>query len=240
MIKKSIPHMITSMNLFCGFAAIVYAFEANKLYSLLFIIAAMILDAMDGRAARMLGVEGEFGKELDSLADVVTFGVAPGLLLYHVCLQDWGIAGLILAALFPICGALRLARFNTQTHKVSKSFVGLPITAAGAILALFAVNSHFFGTPFLITLFLVLSFLMVSNIKFPSFKHVRFPRHVYVVVPVMVLLIYGISTLTAKSFSILWFMPIPLLFLFVLSVLKRRKKREEATEEAEEPVEHHL
>lgn len=235
--------MITSMNLFCGFAAVVYAFDENKLYSLLFIIAAMILDAMDGRAARMLGVEGEFGKELDSLADVVTFGVAPALLLYHVCLQDWGFTGLILAALFPICGALRLARFNTNTHKVSKSFVGLPITAAGAILALFAVNSHFFGASFLITLFIGLSFLMVSNIKFPSFKHVRFPKHVYIVVPIMVVIIYGISKLTAESFSILWFMPVPLLVLFILSVLKRRKrkvKKEETLEEQEKPMERHL
>lgn len=240
MFKQSIPHIITSLNLFCGFAAVVYSFEDNKLYALLFIIAAMILDAMDGRVARMLKVEGDFGKELDSLADVVTFGVAPALLLYHVSLQEWGMAGLILAALFPICGALRLARFNTKTHKVSKSFVGLPITAAGAILALFAVNHHFFGTPFMITLFLGLSYLMVSNIKFPNFKHVRFPKHFYIVVPSMVVLIYFISKLTADKFSLLLFMPIPLFVLLFLSITKRRKKKKEEETEQEEPIEEHL
>lgn len=243
MIKKSIPHIITSLNLFCGFAAIVYSFEENKLSALLFIIAAMILDSMDGRAARMLGVEGDFGKELDSLADVVTFGVAPALLLYHGVLQHWGTIGLIVAAIFPVCGALRLARFNTKTHKVAKSFVGLPITAAGAILALFAVNIHFIGEAFTITLFFGLSYLMVSNIKFPNFKHVRFPKHTFIVVPMMVIVIYLATKLLPEEFPISLFMPVPLFFLLVLSMIKRVKQKKKTkdtddAEDTEEPIEH--
>lgn len=184
--------MLTLGNLVIGMVAILLASQGGHLNeAALLIVIGMLLDGLDGRAARWLHAESEFGKQLDSLSDMVTFGVAPAFIMYDVILRYIGIIGIILTVLFPICGALRLARFNVQT-KSSSFFVGLPITAAGGILSTMALTQSVLH-PAVIILplsMLLLALLMVSNVRYPNFKKVAFPRSAIVLVPAFVVVIF--------------------------------------------------
>lgn len=221
--RKSVPNIITAGNLFCGVLAIIAAFEGKPSFAALLIVIAMVLDAFDGRVARMLNVDGEFGKELDSLADIVTFGVAPSLMLYTVVLNDYGILGLMLVGLFPIGGALRLAKFNTETHKIKNSFVGLPITAAGGVLALFTANAHYFHATFLLLLMFTLALLMVSNVRFPNFKKIKLPHHFYIVVPAMTIVIALFLKFFPQYYQLLLLLPLGFLGFIVIHRIKLKK-----------------
>src|SRR5690606_2033527 len=130
MFVKTLPNMFTVGNLFLGIIAIIFAFHDQWQYAAMMVIIGMFLDGLDGRVARMLNAQSEFGKELDSLSDVVSFGVAPALIMYVAVLHDMGVVGWIITAVFPFCGALRLARFNVEPG-LPGFFIGLPITAAG-------------------------------------------------------------------------------------------------------------
>ena len=142
------------------------------------IFAAAILDSLDGRIARMTNTESDFGREYDSLADLVTFGMAPALLAYLWGLEDLGRAGWLAPLFFLVCTATRLARFNVQTRKVDKRyFVGLPSPAAAGALAsiLFVVPDGDWKPWFnllLMGVLLALAMLMVSTFRYPSFKQV--------------------------------------------------------------------
>lgn len=170
-----LPHLFTLLNLAFGFGAILYTMRGSYWQAGLLICASLISDGLDGRLARWIGADGEFGRELDSLADVVSFGVAPGILMHTAVLAPnmnrpgWA---LVIAALFPICGALRLARFNII--KTSGFFMGVPITAAGTLIALLMFFSHVAGrtlpTAWVVVIMLALSYLMVSRIPYPDFK----------------------------------------------------------------------
>lgn len=224
MFKKSIPNLITSMNLLCGFVAIIFIFDEKILESVLCIIGAMVLDTMDGRLARMLKVDGDFGKELDSLADVVTFGVAPALLFYNLALTSFDGFGPVLAAVFPVCGALRLARFNTVTHKIPNHFIGLPITASGVILSLFTVNIEFFGLWFIMVIYIILSFLMVSNINFPNFKKIHFPKYFLLILFGTISLLFGASKVLPNQFPLLLLVPVVLIGIILAYKIRKKKK----------------
>jgi CDP-diacylglycerol--serine O-phosphatidyltransferase len=169
-----LPHLFTLLNLAFGFGSILYTIRGNYWQAALLTIASLVADGLDGRVARWVGADGEFGKELDSLADVVSFGVAPAILMYEAVLAGLPARGwpLVVAALFPICGALRLARFNII--KTSGFFLGVPITAAGTLLALIMLYSHLSGNglnPIWIgAIMAVLSYLMISRIPYPDFK----------------------------------------------------------------------
>ena len=214
------------MNLFCGVLAIIFAFEGKASFAVTCIAIAVLLDAMDGRVARMMGINGDFGKELDSLADVVTFGVAPALLLYTTSFHNFDGWGIAMIGLFPICGAWRLARFNTETHKVPNYFVGLPITAAGILLALFAANTHLFNDYILLILLLVLCVFMVSNVKVPNFKRFRVPRHFYVITPVMILFTFVVSKIIPSHYPLLVLLPIIIFAIFTIWRIRIKKERE--------------
>jgi CDP-diacylglycerol--serine O-phosphatidyltransferase len=134
------------------------------------IVAAMISDTLDGRVARYFHVSGEFGKELDSLCDLASFGVAPAVLAYAICLKDFGWAGWIIAVAFAVCGALRLARFNVNAAVVKGYFVGLPIPAAGCFLAAFVIAGFKIDGYLFAIMVLLLAYLMISTIKHPDFK----------------------------------------------------------------------
>lgn len=193
--KKTIPNSFTMGNLFCGFFAIIIS-SNHELYSnvniaVLFIIIAMILDALDGRLARMLHVEGNFGKELDSLADIVTFGVAPAVIIYNLALNQFGIIGILISGLFPICGALRLARFNVSSNQ-KFHFIGLPITAAGGILILYSLSIEDIPNLFFLIITIVLSLLMVSNLYYPSFKHSKHKTILFILILLTISIILGI------------------------------------------------
>ncbi len=174
MITKSIPSLLTVGNLFLGIVAIILVFNEKPEHAAMMVIIAMLLDGVDGRVARALNVQSEFGKELDSLSDVISFGVAPAFIMYVVAFQNLNpTVAWIITALFPICGALRLARFNVVSCAPGY-FIGLPIPAAGGVLATMALFRNDISVTILLASTLVLSLLMVSTVKYPNFKKIRY------------------------------------------------------------------
>lgn len=194
-----LPNLMTAGNLLCGFAAVLRILEGALLQNsspeaaaelfhmaIWFILAAFIFDMLDGRVARLGGQESPFGREFDSLADIVSFGVAPAIMVYRIVLQDFPPrAGWAVACLYLVCGALRLARFNCLSANkepgADKEFKGFPIPAAAGLIAsltLFmlwlAEGEHHLGRWKLVLppLMIFLSFMMFSRFKYPSFKAV--------------------------------------------------------------------
>lgn len=172
-----LPHLFTLANLTCGVFSIIMTLSGNYALAAWLVGGSLLSDGLDGRVARLVRADGEFGKELDSLADVVSFGTAPAILAYQFSLSGLGPWGWAVAALFPICGALRLARFNII--KTSGFFIGTPITAAGTMLAaimLREVQLNETGGLLVPLMMLILAYLMVSSIPYPDFKRVRGTR----------------------------------------------------------------
>jgi CDP-diacylglycerol---serine O-phosphatidyltransferase len=178
--KKGIfilPSLLTLTSIFFSFYSMIAAIKAEFLLAGALILVAGFFDGIDGKVARLTKTTTRFGLELDSLADVISFGVAPALLMYIWALQPYGRVGWVSAFLFVACGALRLARFNVQSGTIDpKRFNGLPIPAAAAMVAttvLFfdrlKLNPADFATPLLVVTFLI-SFFMVSSVKFHAFK----------------------------------------------------------------------
>lgn len=172
--KKSwIPNAFTFLNLSFGILAILATLENNYILSSAFIILAALVDRYDGRVARFLQVSSDLGKELDSLADLVSFGVAPSILVFLVfSLEDLGpsgLLGIIILLTFPICGAFRLARYNATTFE--GVFTGVPITVAGSFMALFVLLTKNVNTPRFIPILLmfICSYSMVSKFKLKKF-----------------------------------------------------------------------
>ncbi|MBD2844751.1 CDP-diacylglycerol--serine O-phosphatidyltransferase [Paenibacillus sp. IB182496] len=245
MITKSIPSLFTVGNLFLGVLAIILVFDEKPDIAAMMVIAAMLLDGVDGRVARALGVQSEFGKELDSLSDVISFGVAPAFIMYVVAFQDLSpAAAWIVTALFPICGALRLARFNVISGTPGY-FIGLPIPAAGGVLSTLALFYEEIPVAVLLGSSLVLSFLMVSNIKYPNFKKVGIPRGSVWVIPLIVVVTVVLGIVFRNHLSKILFVPLVLYALYGLKKNGRRRlfgkgrKRRKATAQDEEPQSEH-
>jgi len=170
--KTIIPNMITSGNILCGMLSLVLAFHGHFVPASWLIFIAVVFDFMDGKMARKLGGGSSFGMELDSLADVVSFGVAPAMIMYSVYLKDfYGVAGAIVAAFFALCGALRLARFNV--HHVDGSFQGLPIPAAGHFVVSFVVAAVYLPPAVMAVIVAATGFLMISNVSFSNLKALK-------------------------------------------------------------------
>ncbi|ASB90562.1 CDP-diacylglycerol--serine O-phosphatidyltransferase [Bacillus sonorensis] len=167
--KTIIPSLITIGNFLSGFSALLLAFKGYLFLAILFVVLGAILDSLDGMAARRLNAVSPFGKELDSLADIITFGIAPAIITYSIVFHDAPIMGLPSTLLFPVCGALRLARFNIQSGE-QEYFTGVPITAAGTILVCLNFLFEIIGKKAFIMITLFLSYLMVSKIKVISLK----------------------------------------------------------------------
>lgn len=172
-----LPNIFTSLNLFCGFYAIISSINGKFIPSAVAIIIAGIFDNLDGKVARATNTTSRFGVEYDSLADLISFGMAPGLMMYLWVLQPLGRIGWLAGFLFMACGALRLARFNTQVETVSSDhFVGLPIPAGAGMNAVAVLFCYKIGigqnvNPYAILFMLyALSFLMVSTVRYNSFK----------------------------------------------------------------------
>lgn len=168
--KRDLPNILTLVNLGCGIMSLMMMFQVEYNWSAFFIILACIADRYDGTLARYLNVSSELGKELDSLADLVSFGVAPSILVFHIYgFSQWGFLGYLLVLVFPIAGAYRLARFNVTAF--DGEFYGIPITFAGMFLALYCLLSMKYLLPVGITaiLILVLSYLMVCRHRFKKF-----------------------------------------------------------------------
>ena len=182
---KVVPSVLTTANLFCGFYGIIAALREDFYQAAIAILVAVVFDGLDGKVARLTKTTSNFGVEYDSLADLLSFGVAPSLILYMWALEPVGRFGWIAAFIFLICGALRLARFNVQVGQSSSfHFTGLPIPAAAGMVAsliLLGKDILAFAEPkpmLMLGVACGLAFLMVSNIKYRSFKNLRFrARH---------------------------------------------------------------
>jgi len=168
-VRNAIPNIVTAVNLVLGMYAIVFTFQGELFYAALFVVAAMVADGLDGRVARYFGVSSDFGKELDSLCDLVSFGVAPAIMAYAYMLKDFP-GGALIAAIFATCGALRLARFNVNTSVVKGYFMGLPIPAGGCVIATFVMLGLKPGGWLFPLMVLVFAYLMVSTVRYPDFK----------------------------------------------------------------------
>ncbi len=196
-----LPNLITTASLFAGFYAIIEAIHGNFEVAALAVLVSLILDGLDGRVARMTHSASNFGVQYDSLADLVAFGVAPALIVYFWALQPFGRYGWVAAFLFVVCGALRLARFNVQIGELDpRYFNGLPIPAAATMVAMTILMYHELGEwaptrhGLIVGMIYVLSFLMVSNIKYYSFKKFElFQRKPFPVLVAAVLLFLVIA-----------------------------------------------
>jgi CDP-diacylglycerol--serine O-phosphatidyltransferase len=256
-----LPNLMTAGNLFCGFAAVRSIIEgklegqasdtfASGRYkeAIGFILGACVFDLLDGRLARLGGHESPFGREFDSLADVVSFGIAPALLVYDIVLHDFHKTGWVIAFFYLLCGALRLARFNclaaASEHGESstKDFEGFPIPAAAGLIAsltLFmlwldegqrTIGNWKFGLP---VLMVFLSVLMFSRVRYPSFKAVNWrtqrsmPRFVLIIL-VLVLCATNYQWMPAAVFVTF------LIYGFVRPFVSKALRREIEDEEDDE------
>ncbi len=174
-----LPCMFTLASLFCGFYSIISAINSEFFIAAIAILVAAIFDGLDGRVARMTGTCSTFGMELDSLCDLVSFGLAPAILSYLWALHPYGRYGWLAAFLYVAMTSLRLARFNSQDASASKDFIGLPCPAAAAMIASSVIFCRFLGITgevrhiSLLLLVYLLSYLMVSTHHYFSFKQPR-------------------------------------------------------------------
>jgi len=167
-VNKSWANTITLINIVFGSLSLVCTINNDYNNAAILILLAVIMDGLDGRIARRLGIISELGKELDSLCDLVSFGVAPALLIYSQVLVAFPYeVGLIAAILFIMCGALRLARFNVMNIK--DYFVGVPITLAGAIIAAVSFMTCCLSEYLVLGIVVFLSIMMVSTVKVRKF-----------------------------------------------------------------------
>lgn len=209
-----LPNLFTTASLFSGFLGIIWAVEGRYEYCALAILVSCVLDGLDGMVARLTRSTSEFGVQLDSLADLVAFGVAPAIMVYLWQLQAYGRLGLLASFLLVACGALRLARFNVQTGKISsKYFIGLPIPASACVLATLVLFSstapHFLENvigPLTLMLVYVLSFLMVSRVRYLSLKEFDLIRTHPFRTTVTALLVFVLIASEPKVLGFLFFM----------------------------------
>ena len=171
-----LPNTFTAMNIGCGFIAIMYSIQGDFYRACMFIVLGAIFDSVDGRVARMTGTSSAFGEQFDSMSDLISFGMAPSIIFYNRFLVDSGRIGMVVAFLFLLCGALRLARFNANISNVASNyFQGMPTPGAAiAVLSYILLSleypdllmNKYIAMPYIV----FYSLLMVSNVPFPSFK----------------------------------------------------------------------
>lgn len=171
-----LPNMLTTANLFFGFYSIIMSIKGEFVYASYAVVAAAVFDLFDGRLARLTRTTSRFGAEYDSLSDLISFGMAPGLLLYLWALQPFGRVGWVASFLYVACGALRLARFNVQVGVIEKQyFQGLPIPmaagiVASSVLAFRELGLEAFNSVYILAMTFLLSMVMVSTFRYRSFK----------------------------------------------------------------------
>lgn len=229
-----LPNLFTTGSLFAGFYCIVSTMNGQYLTAAWFILISAIFDGLDGKVARLTGTTSKFGVEYDSLADLVAFGVAPGLLMYAWALKPFGKLGWLAAFLYVVCCALRLARFNVQITTVeSKRFVGLPTPAAAGMVASCVLIFYELGgsgtirKASVLVLIYVLAMLMVSNFRYLSFKDPeifkRQPFGLLVILIFFIIVIVAQPEITLFGLSFAYMVSGPLGYLYGL-VRRPRKK----------------
>jgi CDP-diacylglycerol--serine O-phosphatidyltransferase len=226
-----LPNLFTTGNLFCGFWAIISVFQEKFFYAAVAILLACVFDILDGKVARLSGATSKFGVQYDSLADLVSFGIAPALLAFSWALRPYGKFGWLAAFLFVVCGALRLARFNVQSASGEvKYFKGLPIPAAASMIALTIllylrlIEMDWVKDIVILVMIYILAFLMVSNIRYFSFKELdlarRKPFSIFIFVILSMIVIVMEPTIVLFGFILLYVFSGP-----VSMVRAWRKKR---------------
>jgi CDP-diacylglycerol--serine O-phosphatidyltransferase len=257
-----LPNLLTAGNLFCGFVALTKIVEADPMsdayygqikLALAFILLACIFDLFDGRVARWGGAESPFGREFDSLADLISFGVAPAFLVHRIVLRDVFVQhpelGWFIASIYLICGAFRLARFNVLSTYVSssKDFVGFPIPSAAALVAsltlfIMWVEEKDFTVGYLRyvlpVLMLFLSWMMVSQVRYPSFKSLNL-RATRTFTKTLVAILFVGCVLVLQEKILVFILPLfftaYLVYGFVRPRISRAMRREIEDEDEDEP-----
>lgn len=250
-----LPNLFTTAALFSGFYAIVAAMQGHFEAASIAIFISMILDGLDGRVARLTNTQTAFGAEYDSMADLVSFGVAPGLTMYQWSLvhfgemgTGWGKVGWLAAFVYVACAALRLARFNTHLGKGDKKyFTGLPSPTAAALMAgtvwVFndlSISGNNFQFPALL-MTLTAGLLMVSNISYYSFKEIDLRNRVPFVVMIAILLLFALTTIDPPKVLFTVFVAYTLSGPLIWAVrryrrLQRRKKEAHITPPPSSPT----
>ena len=258
-----LPNLLTAGNLFCGFVALTKIVEADPLsddyygqikLALAFILLACIFDLFDGRVARWGGAESPFGREFDSLADLISFGVAPAFLVHRIVLRDVFVQhpelGWFIASIYLICGAFRLARFNVlsmQPGGSGREFVGFPIPSAAALVAsltlfiMWVEEKDFTKGKWrylLPVLLLFLSWMMVSQVRYPSFKSLNL-RATRTFTKTLVAILFVGCVLVLQEKILVFILPLfftaYLIYGFVRPSISRAMRREIEDEDEDEP-----
>lgn len=233
-----LPNALTLCGMFFGFYAIIAAINNNFLHSAWAIILANIFDGLDGWVARLTRTTTRFGVELDSLSDLVAFGLAPAVLVYKWALHDFGRVGFAIAFLFAACGALRLARFNVQVG-ISKTFKGLPIPGAATMLAATIVFCHDIleYTPqkniFFPVMTVILSLMMVSTLKFHGLKEIDFreKKPYWILLFFILLLFFIVIHPTIAVFVLATAYVLSGIIETTIIIIKQKNKKTEVTNE---------
>lgn len=195
-----LPNLLTTGNMFCGFFSVIYAIRGEFIVAAYAIVAAAVFDMLDGRVARMTNTQSPFGAEYDSLSDVISFGMAPAVLIYLWALQPFGRLGWLASFGLVACAALRLARFNVQASEEKNYFQGLPTPMAAGIVSSSVLCFNDLGweaykSPLLLAVAFLLSITMVSNFRYRSFKDFDFRKKqpfVYLVLGVLLFILVAL------------------------------------------------
>lgn len=258
-----LPNVLTGANLFCGFVALTKIVEWNAQsdnyhdikVALIFILLAAIFDLLDGRVARMGGAESPFGREFDSLADIISFGAAPAFLVYRIVLHDVFLKhpefGWFIASIYLLCGAFRLARFNCLAAQAGsgggREFLGFPIPAAAGLVSSltlfmiwwdekeFAKANWRFALPIIM---LFLSAMMVSEVKYPTFKKLDLRATRTFTKTLVAVLLFG-SALILREKILYWVLPLfftsYLIYGFIRPRVSRKVRHEIEDDDEDEP-----
>jgi len=243
-INRMIPNIMTILAICAGMSAIRFGLQDRWEFAALAILAAAILDALDGRIARILKGASKFGAELDSLSDFISFGVAPAMMLYLWAMQGAGRFGWMLALLFSVSMALRLARFNTMLEDETQPtwtknfFAGVPAPAGAGLVLMpmilsFQLGDDFFREPVVVSFFLIaVASLVVSSVPTYSFKKIKVPsKHV---VPVMIVVGAFATALVSAPWTTM--SAVLIVYLGTIPFSYRAYRRLSASEEGETPA----
>jgi CDP-diacylglycerol--serine O-phosphatidyltransferase len=237
-----LPNLFTTGNLFCGFWAIISVFQERFFYAAIAILLASVFDILDGKVARLSGATTKFGIQYDSLADLVSFGIAPAVLAFSWALRPYGRFGWLAAFLFVVCGALRLARFNVQTSSGEvKYFKGLPIPAAATMIALTIllylrlIETGLVKDVVILVMIYILAFLMVSNIRYFSFKEFdlakRKPFSIFIFLILTIIVIIMEPVIVLFGFVLFYILSGPMNILLAWHKKRTLRKMEPVPEE---------
>jgi CDP-diacylglycerol--serine O-phosphatidyltransferase len=238
-----VPNIVTTANMFCGFYSVILSIKGEYVSAAWLILLAGIFDALDGRVARLAKATSQFGVEYDSLSDLISFGFAPSILFYQWAMEGFGRLGWLAAFLYLACAALRLARFNCNTSVIPKSyFQGLPSPMAAGMIATFVIFHQETGWPseddalalvdrHRMALFLTFSIasLMVSTLRFPSFKELNWKSKAsfgYLMIGVLVMILLAVRPEVTLFLGLSTYVGLSLIWnVWALTNKKERAKR---------------